>query len=223
MYEDLLGPYPFSSLRVVAIDDEAGVGIGASRRHCCPPAFGGRCQRPLQSGGCPVATHELGHQYFFNLIGIVDAGEGWMSEGFAEYLALRASEAREGSSQHEQRNYWAYLNRVPADGDVPIQGTAVRTSTFAYEILYLKASAFLSLLERHIGRERFDGLLGIRPLFAYSNTTTEEFLGFLQSRDPTGELERLFDAWAILQATPPYAFEPYEAARIPHLQPRSKR
>ena len=119
-----------------------------------------------------------------------------MSEGFAEYLALRASEEREGSTQHEQRNYWAYLNLVPSDVGVPIQGTAVRTSPFAYEMLYLKASAFLSLLERHIGRQRFDRLLReYVELFAYSNTTTEEFLDFLQARAPSGELERLFNAW----------------------------
>lgn len=178
IYDALLGPYPFERLGVAAISTDAGAGIGPQANILLPDVFwftglgGPDLTRLVQE----VTSHEIGHQYFFNLIGVVDADEAWMSESFAEYAATRASESITGTRDHARRNYWTYMRAVEPREDVAIFGEEVRDNPYYFEIVYLKGSAALHALRARVGTERFDeAMRAYVAALAGELTTTAEF------------------------------------------------
>jgi len=196
-YETLLGPYPFSRLAVTAIDDEASAGIGPQANIFIPESLWRiPGQHPMASLVPEVVSHEIGHQYFFNLIGVTDQPEAWMSEAFAEYVATRASEDRTGSSAHLRRNYWTYIYEVPGNDDVGLWGVAVRESRYYFPIVYQKGSAVLGVLRTRLGGEAFDTMLrDYVSAFAGATTTTAEFRDFVVENVDVDWASKFFDDW----------------------------
>lgn len=191
VYAGLFGPFPFGRLGMAAIDTEAGAGLGPQANILLPDVFW------QVDPGDPVyaevvrevTSHEIGHQYFFNLLGVVDAGEAWMSEAFAEYAATRMSEAVTGTRDHARTNYWSYVHLVPPDEDRPLWGEGVSASPHYFELVYLKGSAALHALRYRVGSDRWDpAFRGWVQTFAGQLVTTAEFEGYLGDAlgfDPT--------------------------------------
>ncbi|MCA9528209.1 MAG: hypothetical protein KC549_18110, partial [Myxococcales bacterium] len=142
-----------------------------------------------------VLSHEIGHQYFFNLVGVVDLAEGWLSEGFAEYAATRFSEEIVGAGDHARLNYWEYVLGVDEAADLPLNSEAlgVDDSFTRVLVMYDKGSAVLQQLrQRYRG---FDAALA-RYVEAFSGAiaTTRELQRFLEAE--LGEdLEGFFGQW----------------------------
>jgi hypothetical protein len=197
VYEDLLGPFPYAHLRFAAISDEAAVGIGAQSQILLPETL---WQVPQDDDFFrtvrQVVSHEIAHQYFFNLIGVTDAEEGWMSEGFAEYGATRVSQVVDGTQAHLRRNYWSYMTEVTQFSDAPLHGVAVRMSPDSFEIIYNKGSAVLGALRALLGGETFDAALrDYVSVFSGEITTTQEFEAFLMERTGHPMLAQFFEQW----------------------------
>ena len=197
VYETLFGAFPYSQLRLTAISDAASAGIGAQSQVLLPDALwrvppDDSFFRTVRQ----VVAHEVAHQYFFNLIGITDAEEGWMSEGFAEYAATRVSADIEGNDAHLRRNYWSYMTSVPAEGDAPLQGIAVRMSPHSFEIIYNKGSAVLGAIRALLGEATFDDTMqAYVSTFAGEITTTQEFERFLMERTGHEGIPSFFEHW----------------------------
>ena len=152
LYNDLFGDFPYQTVSVATIGDNASVAIGAQALILVPEdLWYVPVGDPFLDTVKEVMTHELAHQYFFNLIGITGPADAWLSEGFAEYAATRASEHRNGTTQHSLRNYWAYID-APSEGDEPLYSVEVRESPIAFEVIYQKGSALLNMMSRKLGR-----------------------------------------------------------------------
>ena len=206
LYERLFGEMPFSPIQVATISDEAGVAIGAQALILVPAGLW-RVPRedPFFETVLDILSHELAHQYFFNLVGITDPRDGWMSEGFAEYAASRASEIRNGDQQHIMRNYWSYMLAVDGDNDAPIYGLDVRESPIVYEILYHKGSSILEMLRRRLGTESFDqAILDYTQQFANQIATTAEFEAYLSGQFPESNIEDFFENWVYRDGYPEF-------------------
>ncbi len=182
LYGALFGRYPFTRLGMAAIDASAGAGIGPQANILLPDVF---WQLPpgepeFAAVVREVTSHEIGHQYFFNLLGVVDNGEAWMSEAFAEYAATRMSEQATGTRDHARRNFWAYVHGVAPGEDRPLWGDGVSAHPRYFELVYQKGSAALHALRFRVGSDRWDGAFrGWINRFAGQLVITEEFEAYL--------------------------------------------
>lgn len=196
-YGDLFVPYPFARLGMAAIATGAGAGIGPQANILLPDVFWTIDPRDATLGAVvrDVTSHEIGHQYFFNLIGVVDNGEGWMSEGFAEYASIRYAEHVTGDTDAARVNYWTYVLTVPPDEDEPMHSEAVSASPWYFELVYLKGSTVLHALRQRFGSERWDTAFALYvAAFARQITTTDEFERFM-SIALGDDLRPFFAAW----------------------------
>ncbi len=202
-FETMFGPYPFGRLAVTPIDDAAGVGIGPQaniflreREWATSP------EEARYDIVRRVASHEIGHQWFANLVAIADTRDLWLSEGFAEFAATRYSERLTGTDAHFRTNYWAYLQRVPAVGDAPLWSTDAFDGPYRFEIAYQKGSAVLEQLRRRLGGDVFDAVMAAYvEAFAGQIATTPELVDFWQSA--TGaSLRPFFDQWVFGEGHP---------------------
>ena len=196
LYDELFGIFPYPEVKVATIAADAAVAIGAQSLILVPedlwyvPAGDSFLETVKE-----VMSHELAHQYYFNLIGITGPADAWLSEGFAEYAATRASESRTGTPQHSLRNYWHYID-APADGDAPLHSVEVRESPIAFEVIYQKGSALLGILSRKLGRDAFDETMrSYVQRFAGQIATTDEFTSHFGEAFPNENLEDFFAAW----------------------------
>ena len=195
-YEGLLGPYPYSRIAMTAIPDAARAAIGPQANLFVPLSIWRRpetdADRDFQR---EIVSHEFAHQYFFNLVGITDPTEAWLSEGFAEFTSTLFSNRVTGRSDHRWRNYWGYLTTVTEEDDAPLYGLEVRQGPHFFEITYLKGSAVLWMLRETLGDVVFDAALSdYVAAFSGQIATTPEFIDHMASQAQT-DLGAFFDRW----------------------------
>jgi hypothetical protein len=196
-YEQLLGAYPFSRLGLAPISDDAGVALGPQSNILLPSVFWLIPPEDEQTWPLVAQTvaHEIGHQYFFNLIGVLDDDEAWMSEAFAEYVATRYWEAISSTRDAARINAWTYLYSVPSRDDEVLNSEAVRSSPYYFEIVYQKGSSVLHMLRFHLGTEVFDAAMrDYVEALSGQITTTPEFRAAIEGATGVG-LEQFFDQW----------------------------
>ncbi len=195
-YSRLYVPYPFSRLGLTPISSEAGVALGPQANILLPEVFYFiDVDDPVFETVRQTVAHEIGHQYFFNLVGVLDAEEAWLSEAFAEYSATRFDAEVTGAEAHRRTNSLSYLYGVPARDDAPIYGQAVRANPFYFEIVYLKGSSVIHMLRQAIGADDFDeALRAYVRAFSGQLATTPELEQSLTAS--TGQrVSAFFDGW----------------------------
>jgi aminopeptidase N len=144
-----------------------------------------------------VNAHEMAHQWFGNLVTMAWWDNLWLNEGFASWMASKATE----HFHPEWRPYLAnigdrerVMNLDARKTTHPIQ-TPVETEAQAADafddITYEKGQAFLRMLEAYLGEDAFRK--GIRAYMArhqYSNTTSADLWAALEhaSGKPVGKL-----------------------------------
>jgi aminopeptidase N len=144
-----------------------------------------------------VNAHEMAHQWFGNLVTMAWWDNLWLNEGFASWMASKATD----HFHPEWRPYLAniadrerVMNLDSRKTTHPIQ-TPVETEAQAADafddITYEKGQAFLRMLEAYLGEDAFRK--GIRAYMAkhqYSNTTSADLWMALEqaSGKPVGRL-----------------------------------
>lgn len=141
-----------------------------------------------------VVSHELAHSWTGNLVTNANVDHFWLNEGFTVWADRRIQEALHGPDKAALD--WAIGGNGLAQAlerfgpDSPL--TRLRTDLAgldpdeAYsQVPYEKGARFLALLERAVGRPRFDQF--VRDYIAryrFTSITTEEFVDFLNDRLP---------------------------------------
>jgi aminopeptidase N len=134
-----------------------------------------------------VTAHEVAHQWFGNLVTMAWWDDLWLNEGFASWMASRAT-------QHVHPEWRPYLDDLAGREEVldldarktthPIQtpiATEAQAANAFDAITYEKSHAFLRMLEAHLGEQAFRK--GVRAYIArhqYSNTTSEDLWAALE-------------------------------------------
>jgi len=141
----------------------------------------------VRQGTFSVNAHEMAHQWFGNLVTMAWWDNLWLNEGFASWMASKATE----HFHPEWRPYLAnigdrerVMNLDSRKTTHPIQ-TPVETEAQAADafddITYEKGQAFLRMLEAYLGEDAFRK--GIRAYMAkhqYSNTTSSDLWAALE-------------------------------------------
>jgi len=152
-----------------------------------------------------VIAHELAHSWTGNLVTNATMDHFWLNEGFTTWAERRILDALHGEEASALR--WAIgqnaldesLARFGADSPL----TKLRTDLCGVDpddafssIPYEKGARFVTVIERHAGRERFGQFMRkyIRT-FRFTSITSEEFIAFLERELPGTAAAVKADAW----------------------------
>ena len=181
--ETLLGPYRWGRYDLLVLPPSFPFGGMENPRltFATPTILAG--DRSLVS----LVAHELAHSWSGNLVTNATWRDFWLNEGMTTYVELRLMEALYGP---ERAAMLDVLARRSLEDEITRLGGATAADTVLHidlegrnpddgmtEIPYEKGAALLKLLERTVGRQRFDAYL--RSYFdrhAFKPITTALFL-----------------------------------------------
>lgn len=141
-----------------------------------------------------VVVHELAHSWTGNLVTNATMNDFWLNEGFTVWAERRIQEALHGPDYAAMG--WALGYAGLKEGFQRFgEGspfTRLRTDLAGVdpdamysEVPYEKGARFVALLEKTVGRERFDGFIrAYMARFRFTSITTEEFTAFLDEQLP---------------------------------------
>jgi hypothetical protein len=144
-----------------------------------------------------VVTHEVGHQWFYNLVGNATQGQPWLDESLAEfvtwqyYLDQHGDQAAQ-SYRKGMQSTWDMLN----DEMIPI-GLPVSeyTSDEYVAIVYGRGPFFLLALRDRMGQQTFDRFMNAyTQRYKWAIATTADFKQVAE-QTCTCDLTSLFDEW----------------------------
>jgi hypothetical protein len=199
IFGSLFGPYPYTELDVVASPIRAGgmefpgivlIGeseyVGATRPSVQPTDFFEL-----------AVAHEVGHQWFYNLVGNDQILEPWLDESVTQYATWRYFEARYGEAGDNGFAAWVDGRTFALPTPPPPIGRPVAAySEGLYgAAIYARGPLFLKELEQELGRETLDAFFqdyvaGLR----WGLTSTERFRTQLEA-SCSCDLAALFAEW----------------------------
>jgi len=150
-----------------------------------------------------LQAHEIGHQWFGNLVTQATWDDVWLSEGFATWISSKMMD-------QEQPPERAHLSSIVARErlmaiDNPARARPVRVAVNSRmaardiynRIVYEKGAAVLLMLEGWLGEDVFrDGLRGYLNQHRFSNATTDDLSVALKAasgKDPSRVMHSFLD------------------------------
>jgi aminopeptidase N len=148
-YEQTVGTYPFLNGNVCIAETDMFVsGVEFSKIVFMDSA------RLMQTQDYYNLTHQIGHQWFYNVVGSDQVNEPWLDEGLIMYVQERLGHATEEEYRAKLANdYDIYINtgeHTLADGIGAFENWAGY-----YNIHYTKAKLMFYALNRLMGDEAF--------------------------------------------------------------------
>jgi|GEM_PF-1068167 len=130
-------------------------------------------------------AHELGHQWYGNLVSWASEQDGWLSESFAEYLSFMFMMTQDKKKAREQFNLWEVATKELKD-----RGTIANAPLLSYDeaesdrtrLYYSKGPLVLHALRQEIGDDVF---MTVLKKFAEQcgkkkiKATTDDFIQFV--------------------------------------------
>jgi len=210
-FSKLLYAFPYAELKVISLVPISG-GIGYPALLMIDDrAFTGRFPDPYNRDSYlfQLMAHEAAHSYVPSQTVPRGTGYIWLSEGFAEYLSLMATEAVLGAQAYtrelqENRDYYAAVAGTPGDLAIGRITFANYYSSAARRVIYGKGSLVLHMLRFVMGEEAFRGALA-----TYFQRTRGRSVRVDEFREIAEEvsgqkLEWFFDQWISRAVLPDY-------------------
>jgi len=199
---EYIGPYAYEKLANVE-----AAGMGGGMEHASVIFYGARSVTMEPATG--LVTHEIAHQWFGNSVTESDWDDVWLSEGFATYLTLLATEHYQGRDAfvagllRSRQSVWSGEARDPEE--TVVHDNLSDMSEVLSGLQYQKGAWVLHMLRWKIGTETFR--TGIREYYRRyrdSTATTADFVRLME--EVSGEeLGWFFDQW--LHRTPSPALD----------------
>jgi len=189
----LYGPYPFFAEKYGIYE----FGFGGGMEH--QTATG---QSGFSEG---LTSHELGHQWWGDMITCATWHDIWLNEAFATYTTALWWEFRSGEDDREALRYVMDAYR-PGDPDetVYVFDDDDPHRIFSFNASYEKGAWALHMLRGVAGDTRFFTILReYTRRFAFRSATTEDFKGVVESvmEEP---MDWFFDEWIYGSGAPDY-------------------
>ena len=148
-----------------------------------------------------IIAHELGHQWFGDLVTCADFSHVWLQEGFATWLEAYWKEVRYGAASYQAEMAAA---RYLGPGTIIVEDPTDFSAIFDYSLSYQKASWVPHMLRHVVGDAAFfAGLQLYRSRHGYGSATTEQFRAAME--DASGlDLGAFFQQWIYGQYYPRY-------------------
>jgi hypothetical protein len=184
-------PYPYTELDIIPIVTDAGgvefPGLVAMAEN----VYGGGSFQEV------VVTHEVGHQWFYNLVGNDTQDQPWLDESLAEFVTWQYYldvHGPQGAQEYrdEVEGTWNMLGSQ----DIPIgQAVSDYSSSGYVSIVYGRGPLFFLALRDEISVTNFDSLMqDYTQAFTWKIATTADFKA-LAEKHCACDLTHLFDEW----------------------------
>jgi aminopeptidase N len=144
-----------------------------------------------------TVAHEVGHQWFYNLVGGDQLDDPWLDESLTQFITLQYY-ADEYGAEGEQGFRKSLEGRWEGVGkeDIPIGLPVAEYSDMEYgAIVYGRGPLFFVALREEMGTEKFDALLKEYTETLSWGIATPEVLQSLAERHCTCDLDALFNEW----------------------------
>ncbi len=193
-FSDRFGLYPFIEEKYGHADFVWGGGM----EHQTMTSMGGSSQF--------LISHELGHQWWGDMVTCANFHHIWLNEGFATYSQAMWEELHNGGIEalHDEmasKQYWG-------DGTIFVDDTTNVWNIFNGNLSYNKASWVLHMLRHIIGDETFfAGLQEYGDQYRFSSAVTEEFIAVM-SEVSGRDLTPFIDRWIYGEYYPEYVSTP---------------
>lgn len=173
--------------------------------------FGGGMEHQTMTGEGTfdesVTAHELGHQWWGDMITCRTWSDIWLNEGFATFTECIWAERKTGTPILAN-----YLSAMVARKPPSVGGTVYVTNTsdpniiFDYTNSYEKGAWVLHMLRGAVGDTTFfDILADYRNAFEFSAATTDDFAAVASSTSGQ-DLTTFFNQWVIQPGAPAYQY-----------------
>ena len=152
-----------------------------------------------------VTSHELGHQWWGDMITCADWHHVWINEGFADYTEALWAEWKPGSTGTPALLSAMATRRPSAVNDtVWCPSTTDQNRIFSTDFSYYKAGWVLHMLRHAVGDTNyFNGIAAYRAAFQYGAATTEDFQAAMESVCGYS-LNAFFQEWIYQPGAPAY-------------------
>lgn len=194
-FRPIFGEYPF-------IDEKYGI-------YQFP--FGGGMEHQTNSGqgtfNESVTAHELGHQWWGDMVSCKTWHDIWLNEGFATYSEALWFERKPGSSGLPALHaHMASRRPGSVNGTVYCFNVTDPNRIFSSDFSYRKAGWVLHMLRKVVGDDTFFAILAEhRSRHEFQGATTAQFIQ--TASDVAGQdLSWFFDPWLFEPGAPAYEF-----------------
>ena len=150
-----------------------------------------------------IIAHELGHQWFGDMITCSDFHHIWLNEGFATWSEAYWFEQSLGmAAYHEEMNDAAYYG----PGTIYVEDASNAGNIFNGNLSYRKASWVVHMLRHVVGEEDFfAGLALYREQYGYGSADTEQFQAVMEQASGL-DLADFFQQWIYGEYYPQYEY-----------------
>lgn len=195
LYPNWYGPYPF-------LNEKYGIyefNFGGGMEHQTMTGQGTTSEN--------VTAHELGHQWWGDMVTCGTWSDIWLNEGFATYTECLWNEYKGGSDNKSA--YFSAINaRTPGavSDTVYCYNTSDPNRIFSSTYSYYKAAWVLHMLRNVMGDTLFfQNFQTYRSRFAYKSAVTADFV---QSASDTlgSDLNWFFNEWVMQGGAPAYQY-----------------
>ncbi|HEU4929468.1 MAG TPA: M1 family aminopeptidase, partial [Candidatus Krumholzibacteria bacterium] len=187
VFEQWFGPYPFANEKYGHSETTFGGGM----EHQTMTSLGG--------SSVGLVAHELGHQWFGDMISPKQWPHLWLNEGFATYSEILYYEARQATypGTFEGLLTARYNSALNAMGTLVVEDTTSVSNMFSSSRVYAKGAVVLHMLRNVIGDVDFKNTLlayANDPAVKYRTATTADFHRVAEQQ--SGEdLDTFFSQW----------------------------
>jgi hypothetical protein len=205
VYGERYAPYPYSEFDIVSTPTLAlgieypGMTAIADRLYDLNGAISGT---PVRIYLESTVAHEVGHQWFYNLVGSDQLGEPWLDESLTQFVTLQYYSDSYGTSAaagFEQSLYerWARVDDAKIPIGLPV--SAYQGKEYG-AIVYGRGGLFFEALEKQMGESAFDKFL-LDYVQTYSwRIATGDGMEKLAKDDCGCDLVMLWDGWVLPKA-----------------------
>ena len=184
-------PYPYTEFDIVSIfTSAAGVEF---------PGLTSVAENVLNGADFQelVVAHEVGHQWFYNLVGNATQDQPWLDESMAEFVTWQYYLDRYGtqnaqSYREEMEKVWNMLD----NGKIPIGLPVSAYTSEEYDaIVYNRGPLFILALRDRLGQDAFDRFIrSYTQRYQWMIATTADFKQ-LAEETCACDLIQLFEEW----------------------------
>ncbi len=148
-----------------------------------------------------LIAHELGHQWFGDLITCADFGHIWINEGWATWSEAYWREQNEGIAAYHDEMAQA---RFMGSGTIFVENPNNFYSIFDYNLSYQKASWVPHMLRHVVGESDFiAGIAQLRADHGFGEATTEDLQASFETASGI-DLTAFFQQWIYGEYFPDY-------------------
>jgi aminopeptidase N len=145
-----------------------------------------------------TVAHEVGHQWFYNLVGNDQLDDPWLDEALTQFATLQyyADEYGPQGAQGFGQSLEARWHSVPNGADIPIGLPVSEYSGQEYSgIVYGRGPLFFVELREEMGTEAFDAFLKEYTGTLSWGIATPEVLQSLAEKHCSCDLDAIFNEW----------------------------